>query len=63
MTLEEAVEVSCPHCGAMTLLLVDRSAGERQDLLEDCQVCCRPIVFHVAWRKKRPRVEARTPDE
>ena len=41
-----AVEVSCPYCGEPLTLLVDESAGA-QSYIEDCQVCCRPMVVRV----------------
>jgi hypothetical protein len=56
--VEEAIDVPCPHCGAATTLFVDPSAGTRQEFIEDCQVCCRPIVFRVTWRGRQPRVAA-----
>ena len=34
--------VDCPFCAERITLLIDPSAG-RQDYIEDCQVCCRPI--------------------
>ena len=37
------VLVDCPYCGEPIELLVDASAGD-QRYIEDCQVCCRPIV-------------------
>jgi hypothetical protein len=36
----------CPYCGEPVQLLVDPSAGE-QTYVEDCQVCCRPMVVEV----------------
>jgi hypothetical protein len=39
--------VSCPYCGETITILVDDSLPE-QEYIEDCQVCCRPIVLHVA---------------
>ena len=39
--------ISCPYCGEQIDLLVDCSAGH-QDYVEDCSVCCRPIIVHVA---------------
>jgi hypothetical protein len=56
--MQDSIEVSCPHCGAPTTFFPDPSEGERQDLIEDCQVCCNPIVFHVEWRGQRARVRA-----
>ena len=38
--------VSCPYCGESIVILIDDSLPE-QNYIEDCQVCCRPIVFDV----------------
>lgn len=38
--------VSCPYCGESITVLIDDSLPE-QNYIEDCQVCCRPIVFNV----------------
>lgn len=40
------VAASCPYCGEPVQLLVDGSAGA-QAYVEDCQVCCRPMVVDV----------------
>ncbi|QWP78441.1 CPXCG motif-containing cysteine-rich protein [Lysobacter sp. K5869] len=42
-----SVEVHCPYCGEPIELLIDESAGD-QRYIEDCQVCCRPIVVMVS---------------
>jgi hypothetical protein len=39
--------ISCPHCGEASSILVDDSVPE-QSYVEDCQVCCRPIVLDVS---------------
>ena len=39
--------VSCPYCGEPFDTLVDYSAGAQQ-YVEDCRICCQPIVFHVS---------------
>ncbi len=45
-SLEEQI-VDCPYCGEAIEVLIDhQDAGDRY--IEDCQVCCRPIVFNVA---------------
>lgn len=36
----------CPYCGESISILVDESLPE-QRYVEDCEVCCRPIVFDV----------------
>ena len=38
--------ISCPYCGETISMLVDDSLPE-QNYVEDCQVCCRPIVLNV----------------
>ena len=42
MNLEEAAEITCPHCWETLTILLDLSLPE-QDYIEDCQVCCQPI--------------------
>ena len=39
--------ISCPYCGETISVLIDDSLPEQQ-YVEDCQVCCRPIVIDVA---------------
>lgn len=39
----------CSACGEVIVIPVDVSAGESQDYVEDCPVCCRPHELHVAW--------------
>jgi hypothetical protein len=41
-----AKTISCPYCGEHIDILVDGSLPE-QEYVEDCQVCCRPIVLSV----------------
>ena len=43
-----SVDIQCPYCGETITVLVDDSAGE-QHYIEDCQVCCRPIVVVVRF--------------
>ena len=38
--------ISCPYCGEAISVLIDDSLPE-QSYVEDCQVCCRPIVLDV----------------
>lgn len=35
---------TCPHCWAAISTLVDLSVPE-QEYVEDCEVCCRPILI------------------
>lgn len=39
----------CAGCGEWNDTQVDASAGVHQSYVEDCQVCCKPNLLHVAW--------------
>ena len=56
-------EVSCPYCGESIWVLIDDSI-EQQEYIEDCQVCCRPIVLIAHCYPDEPsRVEVRREDD
>lgn len=38
----------CDGCGEEIVVPIDLSAGSEQRYVEDCPVCCRPNVMHVA---------------
>jgi hypothetical protein len=37
----------CAYCLQVNTITVDPTEGPVQDLIEDCQVCCRPNHLHV----------------
>lgn len=43
---EEFVAVCCPYCGERLETRVDLTTDEAA-YVEDCEVCCRPIEFHI----------------
>ncbi len=40
----QTADLTCPYCGEEIEVAVDCSV-RRQVYIEDCQVCCRPIVI------------------
>ena len=44
MTSQQSVQ--CPYCGETFETGIDTSGGS-QEYVEDCYVCCRPIVFRL----------------
>ncbi len=44
MELIQEQMISCPYCGEDIQILLDCSVPE-QEYIEDCQVCCRPIII------------------
>lgn len=39
--------INCPYCGEVIDILIDCSV-DQQEYIEDCHVCCRPMVVKVA---------------
>lgn len=63
MSMLDETDVSCPYCGESISVLIDCSV-ESQEYIEDCQVCCRPIVFQVAVDGDGdPRVRVKREDD
>ncbi len=63
MILQETVNSFCPYCGENIELLIDGSIDE-QTYIEDCQVCCRPIVIYaIIGTMGEISIETRTEDD
>ena len=59
----QSAEIQCPYCGEEIEVIVDCSVG-RQVYIEDCSVCCRPIVMTVvASGGEVESVDARSEDD
>ncbi|MFT6914678.1 MAG: hypothetical protein ACJAWL_000974 [Motiliproteus sp.] len=48
MTINQLIEhsITCPYCSEGFAVLVDGSEPD-QEYVEDCQVCCQPILISV----------------
>lgn len=46
--------IMCPHCGEAIEIVLDLSVPEQQ-YVEDCFVCCRPIV--IGYRAREGQLE------
>lgn len=44
--MTEWTTVDCPYCGERFGTAIDGSAGD-QEYIEDCRVCCQPIVIQI----------------
>jgi hypothetical protein len=47
MRAETDGRYDCPSCGEEIVVPVDASAGEEQEYVEDCPVCCAPVQLSV----------------
>ena len=43
----EATTIQCPYCWESIEIIVDCSV-EHQEYVEDCEVCCQPIIMSIA---------------
>ncbi|MFN8580999.1 MAG: CPXCG motif-containing cysteine-rich protein [Gemmatimonadaceae bacterium] len=50
-TADLGANVTCPYCGEGVALILDPGSGDRQDYVEDCQVCCQPWRVRVRYRR------------
>jgi len=46
-TADTAGAVICPYCGEENVISLDPGSGDRQEYVEDCQVCCQPMEVFV----------------
>ena len=46
MSLLQTHKTHCPYCGEPIELVIDCSVSE-QSYVEDCFVCCRPMIVNV----------------
>ncbi len=46
--IEEDYGFLCPYCGVQLSTRLDVSGGKRQQFIQDCEICCRPIQIE-AW--------------
>ena len=60
--MNESLSVSCPYCGE-SLVIEPEPSDEPVEYVEDCHVCCRPILFTVTYSEHGSQVTARREDE
>jgi uncharacterized Fe-S cluster-containing protein len=45
----------CSYCGRRNNSEVDESAGQTQEYIEDCRVCCQPNVLRAQFIQREER--------
>lgn len=56
----------CQYCGVENTVWVDLTAGDKQDFIEDCRICCRPnrIIIRInSDDDENVLIESRISDE
>ncbi|MCG8342578.1 MAG: CPXCG motif-containing cysteine-rich protein [Chlorobiales bacterium] len=47
MECMKAVTIQCPYCGALNDELIDCSVEPPEEYVEDCEICCSPMLIKV----------------
>ena len=58
MMFQEEYDIGCPYCGETMTVLIDPGL-EQQQYVEDCQICCQPMIVEVTNTDGRTEVTAR----
>jgi hypothetical protein len=58
LAMNDEASYVCDACGEEIVIPIDYSAGEEQEYVEDCPVCCRPNVIQVFIENDEVRVWA-----
>ena len=45
--MDDEASYVCDACGEEIIVPVDLTAGVEQEYVEDCPVCCNPMLIHV----------------
>lgn len=45
--MQDEATYICDACGEEIVITIDPSAGDSQEYVEDCPVCCHPSLIHV----------------
>lgn len=53
--MNEAIPVQCPYCGE-AIIIEPEPSDEPVEYVEDCHVCCRPMVVTIHYSEEGSRV-------
>lgn len=56
--MNESLTIQCPYCGE-TLVIEPEPSDAIVEYVEDCHVCCRPIVITITYSNNGSIVSAR----
>ena len=60
--MNEALSIQCPYCGE-TLVIEPEPSDETIEYVDDCHVCCQPIVMTVSYSEDGSEVSAKRENE
>jgi cysteine-rich CPXCG protein len=60
--VNHSINISCPYCGE-PIVVEPEPSDDTIEYIEDCDVCCRPIVITVTYSEEGSKATARREDE
>lgn len=48
LNIDEDYSFDCPYCMDTNAIRIDLTGGQKQQFVQDCETCCRPIVIEFA---------------
>jgi hypothetical protein len=64
MQTDDDLVWKCQYCGVENTVWVDLTAGDKQDFIEECRICCRPNRILIAVSNDEDIfIESRPSDE
>jgi len=55
--MNESISISCPYCGE-EIVIEPEPCDEPVEYVEDCHVCCRPILITIHYSEEGSQVTA-----
>lgn len=62
MNLLQTHNINCPYCGEQIQIIIDCSIAS-QEYIEDCNVCCRPIIIDINIEEDNINIIVRNENE
>gem|GEM_PF-459822 len=64
MITDDDLVWTCQYCGVQNTVWIDLTVNGKQDIIEECRICCRPNrVIATVDQEENVLVEARPSDE
>lgn len=60
--MNETISIPCPYCGE-SLVIEPEPSDERVEYVEDCPVCCQPIVVTIDYSEDGSEVVVKRENE
>ena len=57
MSLFFEAQITCPFCFEEFWIQIDPDGGDSQSMIQDCEVCCRPIDITATWNEDSQEFE------